>query len=151
MIELEGKILTQWDTDRWVTANSNEVHFADTTSTEALVVDVVDGKAPIPNILLQTSGLLRAWEVSYTENGERTISVESVFNVRSKQKPSDYVYTETEVLCYESLEKRIAELEKNGGGSGGSVEVDAALSKTSTNPVQNKVITKEIESLKESI
>lgn len=150
-IEIDGKILTQWDTDRWVFADSNEVHFADSSSTEALVVDVVDGKAPIPNILLQKSGILKAWEVSYTENGERTISVESVFNVRSKQKPSDYVYTETEVLCYESLEKRIAELEKNGGGSSGNITVDSALSKTSENPVQNKVITAEIDSLKESI
>ena len=59
MVELDGKILTHWDTDRWVTANCKEVHFADSSSTEALVVDVVEGKAPIPNILLQRSGLLK--------------------------------------------------------------------------------------------
>ena len=35
-------------------------------------------------------------------------------------------------------------IEQYGGGGGGSVTVDAALSPTSTNPVQNKVITSKI-------
>lgn len=35
-----------------------------------------------------------------------------------------------------------------GGGSGGSVKVDSALSATSTNPVQNKVIKSALDALK---
>lgn len=50
---------------------------------------------------------------------------------------------------------RVAELERiiefGGGGTGGSIAVDDALSETSTNPVQNKVVTKEIRKLSEEI
>ena len=38
-----------------------------------------------------------------------------------------------------------------GSGGGGQVDVDAALSKTSTNPVQNKVITVEVHSIQSAI
>lgn len=54
----------------------------------------------------------------------------------------------------DNLMNRVSDLERilaNGGGTGGSVVVDEALSETSTNPVQNKVVTKEIRQLYEEI
>ena len=57
-------------------------------------------------------------------------------------------------LLYDDLLHLKAELEeliRNGDFSDLSITVDSALSKTSENPVQNKVITAEIDSLKESI
>ena len=41
------------------------------------------------------------------------------------------------------------ETEEGGGGSSGNVEVDDKLDEESTNPVQNKVVAKEVSSLKE--
>lgn len=41
------------------------------------------------------------------------------------------------------------ETEEGGGGSGGNIEVDDKLDEESTNPVQNKVVAKEVNSLKE--
>lgn len=43
----------------------------------------------------------------------------------------------------------ISKLEQKGGGGGGSVAVDDALSETSENPVQNKVVTEELNSIRE--
>ena len=118
-IELDGKALTQWDTDRWVVLklaeneSVNEVHFANSLCGEALVVAVESNKAPIPNVFLQSSRKLKVWLVAYTDNGERAVDVATVFNVTERPKPVDYVYTETEVRSYEALEERIKELERN--------------------------------------
>ena len=54
----------------------------------------------------------------------------------------------------DNLMNRVSDLERilaNGGGTGGSIVVDDALSETSTNPVQNKVVAKEIRQLSEDI
>lgn len=54
----------------------------------------------------------------------------------------------------DNLMNRVSDLERilaNGGGTGGSITVDDALSETSTNPVQNKVVAKEIRQLYEDI
>lgn len=54
----------------------------------------------------------------------------------------------------DNLMNRVSDLERilaNGGGTGGSIVVDDALSETSTNPVQNKVVAKEIRQLSEEI
>ena len=45
-----------------------------------------------------------------------------------------------------SLVSAINEVNEKGGGGGGSVTVDDALSTTSTNPVQNKVVTSAVQS-----
>ena len=54
----------------------------------------------------------------------------------------------------DNLMNRVSDLERilaNGGGTGGSIAVDNALSETSTNPVQNKVVTAEVRRLSEEI
>lgn len=108
MITLNGGKLYQWDVDRSVSVSVDvdEIHFKNPYGNTALIVDVVDGTAPIPNILLQGLANVVVWAVV----DETTIGT-SVFEVTPRQKPSDYVYTETEIKSYEALERRIAELE----------------------------------------
>lgn len=114
--------LWQWDTDRKISISSDnvvdEVHFSNAFSTEALVVtptvDVELGKvvADIPNILLQHFTAINIYVVMHTENGART-TFSSSFDVLKRAKPSDYVYTETEVMNYKDLEERVEKLEKS--------------------------------------
>jgi hypothetical protein len=48
------------------------------------------------------------------------------FAVIQREKPSDYVYTETEVLTWESLDNRITVLEEGGSGGSGADGKDGA-------------------------
>lgn len=66
--------------------------------------------ADVPNILLQHAGNITAY---ICDIDGKTLYTK-IIEVRPKEKPDDYVYTETEVLSYETLSKRIDELEKNG-------------------------------------
>lgn len=113
MIKLIGGELWQWDTGRQVqvTSDANEVHFGCCIGNDALIVAVVDGVADIPNILLQRSLDIKAWCVVCSDTCAKTIH-EVVFDVNARNKPSDYVYTETEVKNYDTLEKLIKELEE---------------------------------------
>lgn len=123
MINLIGGLLYQWDTDRKVRIvpregmTVNEVHFSHPCDANALPVEpyTEDGeiRADIPNILLQKSKDIVAYVVMHTDNGERTVCSKRL-PVMARAKPSDYVYTETEVKRYETLEKRVAVLEKTG-------------------------------------
>ena len=112
------KSVYQWDIDRKIKiilpgANEvDEVHFAHSKDMETLVVKtkLEDGKitADIPNILLQSNLKIYVWLVC----NDQTVAAD-VITVVGRKKPADYVYTETEVLRYENLEKRIEALEKN--------------------------------------
>ena len=110
----------QWDTGQRlkveVTGHACEVHFRDPNGRVALVVDTytLDGQtvANVPNILLQSTESVLAWV--YVCEGDECTKHETRFAVYPRQKPADYVYTETEVLTYRRLEKRIDEIEANG-------------------------------------
>ena len=111
----ENKLLYQWDLNRQVKItlpvgmSANEVHFAHPRDKEALVVRTKeqDGElvADIPNILLQSSQIIKVWLVSET----RTIHGMNL-TVIERIKPADYAYEETEILRIADIEKRIAEL-----------------------------------------
>ena len=111
----------QWDVDRKLIISDttvDEVHFCNRTDDCSLVVKVyeLDGQrvADVPNILLQTDWPVRVYAYcggSYTKQM-------ATYKVRSRTKPADYVYTETEVLNYSTLLERIEELEEK------EVEVD---------------------------
>lgn len=111
--------LYQWDTDRQIEIAPDdgiavdEIHYATVMIREALVVlpHVVDGTyvADIPNILLQSANTIHIYVVTHTANGERTID-DTTLGVTRRKKPSDYIYTETEVVRYDNLENRIKEL-----------------------------------------
>jgi hypothetical protein len=91
----------QWDIDRQIQVEDSsikELHFCNKTDTCSLVVKVVDGVANVPNVLLQT-----AWDIRvYGYTGDYT-KVEKRFKVVARTKPTDYVYTETEILNYNTL------------------------------------------------
>lgn len=102
----------QWDINRQVLVSDptlDEVHFSNKAEELALVVAVKDGIAEVPNILLQQGFTLRVYAVE----GDITL-YEEYFEVIARPKPSNYVYTETEVKSYEYLEKKLNEIEEKG-------------------------------------
>lgn len=166
--------LYQWDTGRKIKIQSekmvDEVHFSNVLSKGALVVtpkiDAENGAitADIPNILLQTFMVIDVWIVCHSENGEYTNNHEKL-DVMKRPKPSDYVYTETEVKNWDALERRIKELEDNQASdevieevvesylekNPVEIEVDKTLSEESENPVANKAVAKAIKDVEGKI
>lgn len=127
-IELVGsEPLYQWDTGRQVVITPDddtvgEVHFSYKDAEEALVVAIdEDMTANIPNILLQQTKPLKVYAVVHTERGRHSVHTESL-TITKRAKPSDYAYTETEILRYEDLEQRLEELEKNSDDAGVTAE-----------------------------
>lgn len=117
MVKVEnGKdFLYQWDVNQRLKLRGikvgSEVHFESDGIDEALPVKVYEEKgnlyANIPNIHLQKSGYLRG----YIQTGGGTVK-QFLFTIKQRKKPADYVYTETETYTFETLEKRIKELEE---------------------------------------
>lgn len=94
--------LYQWDLDRYIIVEDNticEVHFCNRTSDCSLVVEVKDGLAPIPNILLQEARPIRA----YAYCDDKYTLTEQQFTVKSRTRPDDYVYTETDVITVRDM------------------------------------------------
>ena len=116
----------QWDIDRQVVVDDpdiTEVHFCNKTDDCSLVVEVNEVAADtlagqhfsyrtanVPNILLQNDFPIRV----YAYCGDGYTKIEKVFKVISRTKPSDYVYTETEVKTYEALEARLERIIETG-------------------------------------
>lgn len=89
--------LWQWDTGRTlaVDVDCSQVHFSNKVFGRSIDVDVADGVAIIPDILLQTDKDLNVWAfVGTAENGYTKIS--KTFKVNRRNKPSDYVFTPVE-------------------------------------------------------
>ena len=97
--------LWQWDTKRKMTvdAECSQVHFSNKVFGRSIDMDVVDGVAEIPDILLQTDRDLIAWAfVGTAENGYTKIS--KVFKVNRRNKPADYVFTPVEQMTIQQIE-----------------------------------------------
>lgn len=114
--------LTQWDYGQKLEITlaglpeSFEAHFAYRGATEAPVVKgtAVDGVAtvPIPNILTTQKNDAVCW--LYYKDGESGETVKTILlPIKARPKPTDYVYTETEVKTWTKLEERIGDIEKN--------------------------------------
>lgn len=91
--------LWQWDTGRTlsVDADCSQVHFSNKFFGRSIDVDVVDGVAVIPDILLQTDKDLNVWVfVGTADNGYTKIS--KTFKVNRRNKPADYVFTPVEQM-----------------------------------------------------
>ncbi len=109
----------QWDSGQKLVVDNKEcgeVHFDNGTTELAPVVQIKtdpDGNrvAEVPNILLQTAKPLKCYLFQETESGAMTSTLYT-FQVLPRPKPEDYVYTETEVLSYSSLDKRMRALEE---------------------------------------
>jgi lysophospholipase L1-like esterase len=120
VIQLIGGALYQWDTDRQVILHPHsgytvdEVHFMNPNGTTAFVVEPTEKDGVIvgniPNILLQSAVNIRVFAVMHTKDGERT-TCDCTFGVIPRQKPADYVYTETEVKTYEALKNQLVTIE----------------------------------------
>ena len=90
MIEIIGGRLTQWDHARMVQVLNSEathVHFANPGDVTAAIMKLEEGKALVPDYLLQTGKAVLAYAVL---NGV-TLEVQS-FPVRRRERPDGYVY-----------------------------------------------------------
>lgn len=106
--------LWQWDTGRALTvdAECSQVHFSNKVFGRSIDVDVIEGLAAIPDILLQTDNELNVWAfVGTAENGYTKIS--KTFKVNRRNKPSDYVFTPTEQTTLGELSQRIDQIEES--------------------------------------
>lgn len=114
---LDNPQLYQWDLNRKIKIigkeeNIDEIHICHIGDEEALVVPIKKEKniliADIPNILLQTSEEI----MIYLVKNNKTIK-EFFFKVNNRERPSAYIYEETEVLNYSLLNKRLNQLEED--------------------------------------
>lgn len=111
------KELWQWDTGRKISVDKecSQVHFSNKVFGRSVDVNVVDGIAKIPDVLLQTDKDLMVWAfVGTTENGYTKIS--KTFKINRRNKPADYVFTPPEQTSLEEIKERIERLESIGGG-----------------------------------
>lgn len=103
--------LWQWDTGRTlaVDADCSQVHFSNKVFGRSIDVDVVDGVAVIPDILLQTDNDLNVWAfVGTAENGYTKVS--KTFKVNRRNKPADYVFTPTDQMTLQAIQRQIGDL-----------------------------------------
>lgn len=105
--------LWQWDIRQKVKVPENvpTVHFK--WGSDAVSFDAVDGWVEIPPELTQKAGYILLW--TYRE--DHTLDAARI-PVERRPKPSDYVYTPTEVKTWEQLDERIKALEDGGGVAG---------------------------------
>jgi hypothetical protein len=101
--------LYQWDTGRQVECDAEQVHFSNHHYGTSIDADVKDGKAMIPNQLLTSAIPLKAWAWVKDSSGEYT-KEEQIFLVAKRNKPSDYVYTPTEIKTWQDLQNQIGDL-----------------------------------------
>ena len=104
--------LWQWDTGRTliVDADCSQVHFSNKVFGRSIDVDVSNGVAIIPDILLQTDKELNVWAfVGTAENGYTKIS--KTFKVNRRNKPADYVFTPPDQTTLEQIQEKIDYLE----------------------------------------
>ena len=157
-----GTPLYQWETGRKMQVvpltdmRVDAVHFSNLGDTEALVVKPreEDGMivADIPNVLLQSGRNIVVLSVNISDASVETLK-DSIFSVRNRPKPADYIYTETEVWTAEkAVADALAEqlptmrseltdyideqLEDIGGGGGGSAEGAVLYTKQTLTPEQ---------------
>ena len=114
MLELnDGRSeLWQWDTGRTLTVDTDcsQVHFSNKVFGRSIDVNVADGVAIIPDVLLQTDKDLNVWAFSGTaENGYTKIS--KTFKVNRRNKPADYVFTPADQTTLEQIQEKIDYLE----------------------------------------
>ena len=90
MIQVIDSMLSQWDVGRIIkvtNTNATHIHLANQGDSKAVIMELVNSQALIPNYLLQTGKTLLAYAVV---NG---VTIESKsFVVQKRERPEDYVY-----------------------------------------------------------
>ena len=110
------KGLYQWDTGRTATVaiECDVVHFSNLKYGESLAVEVKKGEVAIPNKLLTSGAPIYCWAFVKDESGTYT-KKEQALDVIKRAKPSDYVYTETEVITIQTaVENALQEAKQSG-------------------------------------
>lgn len=94
MIQIIGPALSQWDVGRSVKITNIEAdhcHLANKGDLKAVIMEIADAQAKIPDYLLQTGKQLCVYAV---KDG---VTVESnIFFVRKRERPENYVYEDDE-------------------------------------------------------
>lgn len=110
--------LYQWDSNLKLIVEDesiSEVHFMARYSKEIYTVEVIrtesEAYVNIPNILLQQTYSIIAYAVSNSGSGNYT-KTESAFEVVARPKPSDYVYTETELKTFETFREQFEDFKE---------------------------------------
>lgn len=114
------KELYQWDSGRMATVavKCDIVHFSNLKYGESLAVEVKEGNVAIPNKLLMSGAEIYCWAFAKDESGAYT-KQEQTFNVIKRPKPSDYCYTETEVITIQkAVEDALQEAKESGDFKG---------------------------------
>lgn len=108
--------LYQWDTGRVATVNTDcdAVHFSNFKYGNSLSVAVKNGTVAIPNQLLLSSAPLYCWAFATDDNGAYT-KKEQQLEVIKRAKPSNYVYTETEVVTIQTAVEDALKKAKESG------------------------------------
>lgn len=104
--------LWQWDTGRKIVVDDksvSEVHYSKYSSTQAITREVINGKAEIPNYLLQDTHDVTVYAYSGSiENGYT--AAEKTFSVAKKPKPANYVETKEDQAILAKLKEEIGDL-----------------------------------------
>lgn len=110
------KKLYQWDTGRaaTVSVDCDVVHFSNLNFGGSVSIEVAEGQVKIPNQLLTSGADVYCWAVVEDENGYFT-KKEQIIEVVKRPKPSDYAYTETEVISIENAVKNALQKAKESG------------------------------------
>lgn len=104
--------LWQWDTGRKIVVDDNsvsEVHYSKYSSTQAITRPVINGKAEIPNYLLQDTHAVTVYAYSGSIENGYTMA-EKTFDVAKKPKPANYVETEEDKAILVKLKAEIGDL-----------------------------------------
>lgn len=104
--------LWQWDTGRKIVVDDksvSEVHYSKYSSTQAITREVINGKAEIPNFLLQDTHAVTVYAYSGSIENGYTMA-EKTFNVLKKPKPANYVETEEDRAILAKLKEEIGDL-----------------------------------------
>lgn len=112
MIQIIGPKLSQWDVGRCVSVSGDatHVHFANRGDSEAVIMEITNGEAKIPDYLFRTGKDLFAYAV---KDGV-TLGCKT-FAVRNREKPENYIYEDDQrnyiYKLIEAVEDAIAEAE----------------------------------------
>ena len=121
--------LFQWDLNKQIPCSFPEAHFACVGSEDALIVKANGGNASVPNILLQEGKDIMVWMM---EDG--AVADSGRIRIVTRAKPADYIYTETEVITFESLVAKVEDVIAKGNAATDSattaaLKADAAANK----------------------
>ena len=82
--------LSQWDVGRSVSISDSEathIHFANQGDSKAVIIEIVNGSAKVPDYLLQTGKSV----IAYAVKDGVTLESKS-FAVRKRERPENYIY-----------------------------------------------------------